>query len=368
MERRLFLGLSAAAIAAFGSGGVLAQEGAGAPLSGAVAKLADLLETGYVFPEIGKKYAAMLRQKLAAGGYASFTDPAALGQQLSSDLAAVSPDRHLRVVPEAAVGGGGPRRVVVGGPGPGGAGPQVRTAGGPAPQPQPAGPRVGPAPRRSVEDAGWVAKGVAYIRFIGFTGEPDAVAATADFMKSHATAKSLIIDCRYNGGGGVSEMNEMFPYLYAKETTLVQMQMAESVAKTRGSPFDEDKFIRPVANAPAGIVAREHYVVPSKTETGLFGAKVFYLTSNRTASAAEHCALAFRHTKRAVQIGETTAGANHFGGFEPIGGGLAVFLPVGRTIDPDTGKDWEGTGIAPDIQVAPMKALEEALRQAGAIA
>ena len=358
MERRVFLGLSAAAIAAFGSGGVLAQEGAGAPqsqsLGGAVAKLADLLETGYVFPDIGKKYAAMLRQKLAAGGYASFTDAAALGQQLSADLNAVSPDRHLRVVPETAAGGGGPRRVVVGGP---------------APQPAPAAPRIGPAPRRSIEDAGWVAKDVAYIRFIGFTGEPEAVAATADFMKTHAAAKTLIIDCRYNGGGGVSEMNEIFPYLYAKETVLVQMQMAESVARTRGgTPFDDDGFIRKIANPPAGIVAREHYVVPSKTETRLFGAKIFYLTSNRTASAAEHCALALRHTKRAIQIGETTAGANHFGGFEPIGSGLVVFLPVGRTIDPDTGKDWEGTGIAPDIQVAPMKALEEALRQAGAIA
>lgn len=365
MERRVFLGLSAAAIAAFGSGGVLAQEGAGAPLTAAVTRLAELLETGYVFPETGKKYAAMLRAKLAAGGYASFTDPAALGQQLTADLDAVSPDRHLRVVPEAAAGGGGPRRVIVGAPGPGGGGPQPRTPGGPAPQPQPTGPQ--PVRRASLEDAGWVAKGVGYLRYTGFTGDPAAVAATADFMKTHATAKALIIDCRYNGGGGVEEMNEIFPYLFARETVLVQMQVAESVAKARGgTPFDRDKFIRNVA-APAGLIGREHYAVPN-AEAGLRTAKVFYLTSGRTASAAEHLALAFRHTRRAVQIGETTAGANHFGGFEAIGGGLAVFLPVGRTIDPDTGKDWEGTGIAPDVQVAPAQALEEALRRAGAIA
>ena len=202
-----------------------------------MAKLADLLETGYVVPEIGKRYAAMLRQKLAAGGYAAITDPAALGQQLTADLTAVSPDRHLRVVPEAMRGrGGGPRRVVAGGPGPQ---PRRRPARATAPGPQP--------PRRaSIEDAGWVAKEVAYIRFTGFTGDPAAVAATADFMKTHATAKALIIDCRYNGGGGVEEMNAILPYLYAKETVLVQMQMAQSVAKARGgTPFDEDKFIRP---------------------------------------------------------------------------------------------------------------------------
>jgi hypothetical protein len=350
MERRAFLGLSAAAFAALGSGAALAQA-ADAGLAGAVAKLADLLETGYVYPETGRKYAAMLRQKLAAGDYAAITDPVALGQQLSADLNAVSPDRHLRVVPEAMAGGGGPRRVVVGGPG------------GPGPQPQ-AGPQ--PPRRASLEDAGWVAKGVAYLRYTGFTGDPAAVTATADFMKGHATAKSLIIDCRYNGGGGIDEMNAIFPYLYAKETVLVQMQMAQSVAKARGgTPFDDDKFIRDVT-APAGLIGREHYAVPG-TETGLFDAKVFYLTSGRTASAAEHLALAFRHTTRAIQIGETTAGANHFGDFVPIGAGLVVFLPVGRTIDPDTGKDWEGTGIAPDVQVVPALALEEALRRAGAL-
>lgn len=345
MERRMFLGLSAAAIAALGSGGVSAQEGVGAPLNAAVTKLAELLETGYVVPEIGRRYAAMLRQKLAAGGYAALTDPEALGRQLTIDLAAVSPDRHLRVTSDSV----------------------IRPApGGPLPAPQ-AGPRIGPAPRRSVEDAGWVAKGVAYIRFIGFTGEPDAVAVTAEFMKAHATAKTLIIDCRYNGGGGVEEMNAILPYLYAKETVLVQMQMAASVAKARGgTPFDDDKFIRPIANPPAGIVAREHYVVPG-ADSRLFGANVFYLTSNRTASAAEHLTLAFKRTRRATLIGEITAGANHFGGFERIGGGLAVFLPVGRTIDPDTGKDWEADGIAPDVAVAPALALEEALRRAGVL-
>ncbi|WP_293988086.1 S41 family peptidase [Sphingomonas sp.] len=347
MERRAFLGLSAAAIAALGSGAALAQA-TDTGLAGAVAKLADLLETGYVYPDTGKKYAAMLRQKLAAGGYAAVSDPVALGQQLSADLNAVSSDRHLRIVPEAMAGGGGPRRVVVGGPAPGaGSGPQ-------------------PIRRVSLEDAGWVAKGVAYLRYTGFTGDPATVAATADFMKTHATAKSLIIDCRYNGGGGIDEMNAIFPYLFAKETVLVQMQMAQSVAKARGgTPFDDDKFVRDVP-APVGLIGREHYAVPG-TETGLFGAKVFYLTSGRTASAAEHLALAFRHTRRAIQIGETTAGANHFGDFVPIGAGLVVFLPVGRTIDPDTGKDWEGTGIVPDIAVAPALALEEALRRAGAL-
>lgn len=339
VERRTFLGLSAAGVAALASGAAFAQSGPGGP-SAAVAKLADLLESGYVIPEIGKRYAQMLRAKLAGGGYAAIPDPAQLGDQLTADLRAVSPDNHLRVLPEPALPGG----------------PQRRPAGAPPPM---------RAPRRaSVEDAGWLAKGVAYIRFTGFTGEPMALAAVRDFMAAHASASALIIDCRYNGGGGIDEMGVMLPYLYARETVLAQMEMVDAIAKTRGSPFEGEVGIRDVAG-PAGIARKEHFVTPHATEKRLLDAKAFYLVSKGTASAGEHLALAFKHTGRAKLIGETTAGANHFGGFEPLGAGLAVFLPVGRTIDPATGKDWEGTGIAPDIACPPTGAVQEALKQCG---
>lgn len=358
MDRRIFLGLSAAAIATIGSGGAMALDGPATLAGDPALALADLLETGYVIPEIGKRYAAMLRQKAAAGAYAGIADPAELGQRLTADLLAVSPDRHLRVVPASLLGPNDAPR-----PGP---------ADGPKPQPGGAPPRApaGPQPLRrvAIEDAGWVAKDVAYIRFTGFPDDPDTATACDRFMRDHATAKAVIIDCRYNGGGGIVQMNAMLPYLYAKPTVLVQMEMVASIAKARGNPFDGDAFIRPASGAASGIIRTEHYVVPKTDETRLFGAKAFYLTSGRTASAAEHLALAFKHTGRATLIGETTAGANHFGGFEPIGGGLAVFLPVGRTIDPATGKDWEGTGIAPDVTVAPTLALQEALTRAGAIA
>ena len=358
MDRRIFLALSAAAIAAIGSDGASALDGPAGPAADPALALADLLETGYVIPEIGKRYAAMLRQKAAAGAYAGIADPAELGQRLTADLLAVSPDRHLRVVPASLLGPNDAPR-----PGP---------AVGPKSQPGAAAPRApaGPQPVRrvAIEDAGWVARDVAYIRFTGFPDDPDTATACDRFMRDHATAKAVIIDCRYNGGGGIVQMNAMLPYLYAKSTVLVQMEMVAAIAKARGNPFDGDAFIRPASGAAPGVIRTEHYVVPKTDETRLFGAKAFYLTSGRTASAAEHLALAFKHTGRATLIGETTAGANHFGGFELIGGGLAVFLPVGRTIDPATGKDWEGTGIVPDVAVAPTLALQEALKHAGAIA
>lgn len=42
-----------------------------------------------------------------------------------------------------------------------------------------------------------------------------------------------------------------------------------------------------------------------------------------------------------------------------------MFLPVGRAYDPRTGKDWEGTGVAPDIDTPPEDALIKALTLSG---
>jgi hypothetical protein len=42
-----------------------------------------------------------------------------------------------------------------------------------------------------------------------------------------------------------------------------------------------------------------------------------------------------------------------------------VFVPVGRTFDPDTGKGWEGTGVAADVEMPAERALIEALTRSG---
>jgi C-terminal processing protease CtpA/Prc len=205
---------------------------------------------------------------------------------------------------------------------------------------------------------------VAYLKLNAFPGTPESLAAVRAFMTDYASAKAIIFDARQHRGGGMPEMNVILPYLYARPTTLVHMDLAESVVRANGPPPSEVD-VRPI-EGPPGVLRREHRVTPHKTERRLFDAKVFYLTSPRTASAAEHLALAFKHTGRAVLIGEPTAGANHFGGYEPIGQGLSFFLPVGRTLDPATGADWEGVGIAPDIAVPADQALDEALKRATA--
>lgn len=337
MHRRTFL---AAALLA---GAPLTARIAAYPAGTAVETLARLLAEGYVVPAQGARYAAMLRAKLHAGGYRDFAAPAALGAQLTADLRALSEDRHLRVVPIDSLPAG------------------ERPAGGPTADPS--APRAGPSRVPALQDAGWLAEDVAYLRYTGFTGDQAVMTATQAFMRDHAGARALVIDCRYNGGGGIDEMNVFLPYLFAAPTDLVRFEMVDAVARRQGLPF-EGPTVRP-AGTVGGVVRNVHFVTPREDETRWRGAKLFYLISPRTASAAEHLALAFKHSGRATLIGSATAGANHFGGFEPLGWGLAVFLPVGRTVDLTTGADWEGVGVTPDVAIEPVMALQEALRRAG---
>jgi hypothetical protein len=97
----------------------------------------------------------------------------------------------------------------------------------------------------------------------------------------------------------------------------------------------------------------------------LFDAKVLPLTSGFTGSAAEHVALAMKHSGRGTLVGRATFGANPFGGDQDLGGCVTSFIPEGRTFDPTTGEDWATVGVAHDAQLAPEAVLIEALTRSG---
>ena len=37
-----------------------------------------------------------------------------------------------------------------------------------------------------------------------------------------------------------------------------------------------------------------------------------------------------------------------------------MFVPTGRAVSPITGSNWEGTGVAPDVEVPAEQALDKA--------
>lgn len=313
------------------------QEFVRATAEEAVRELASRMEDNFVFPDKGEAYARMLRANLAAGKYSSFPDAQAFADAVTADLQAVHADRHVRVHVVPA---------------------DVRSGADEAP-------RGLPPTLNAISKSGWLADGVAYVRFEGFPGTEATMKALRSFIDTHKDAKSLIIDARSHRGGGLAEMDLLFPYLYAQPTVLVGMDTRLSVAERDTDP--QEASLRKVTG-PAGVSRQEHHVVPAAEATGLRDSKVYLLTSSRTASAGEHLSLSLKRTKRATLIGETTRGAGHYGGMQPLDKArtYAAFIPVGRTFDPDTGEGWEAVGVKPDVAVPADQALDEALKLAGA--
>lgn len=299
--------------------------------------LADSLNDNFVFPDIGTRYATMLRQKADTDAYTDLTDPTAFGEKVTADLQAIAKDGHLRLAPKEVFASRTPRQQ--------------------APDAPASTKASGPPGLEEVKMIG----DVAYLRFNAFLGDEKMIADARGFLLANAgKAKAVIIDARPHRGGGLAEMDAILPLLYGQPTTLVRMDTRAS-AFSRGAP-DYASLVK--RDAPAGIVRRDHAVTPDKQETRLQSVPVYYLTSRRSASAAEHLALTFKRTKRATLVGEKTYGAGHFGGVEPVGDRFAAFIPVGRTYDPDNNWGWEGQGVAPDVETPADEALAKALELA----
>jgi len=336
-----------------------------------VEQLAVLLEDSYVFPDVARRYAARLRQRAAAGDYANLGDRFA--ETLEAELQAIHPDRHLRVGPANLLGGGPrimrrPPASESASPAPGAPVRRILPAGSTAtPAPAGAAPRRVmrmPDPASAVGRSGWIAPGVAYIELGLFPGTPESLSRIRSFLDTHRDAHAVIFDIRAHRGGGLAEMDLLFGRLFARETELLAMDTRRAVADRGGEPYRDLATLRAVAG-PEGVSRRMHFAIPDGVATALRNARIFVLTSRRSGSAAEHFALALKRSGRATLIGEPTAGAGHYGGVRALGHGFAAFIPVGRTFDTATGRDWEGSGVAPNVEMPADLALDEALRQLG---
>ncbi len=155
-----------------------------------------------------------------------------------------------------------------------------------------------------------------------------------------AGVDSLIIDLRYNGGGGEPMVRYLSAYLFAVSTHLVDTFM-------RG--WDEP---------------RQRWTSDDVAGKRLPNIPVYLLTSRRTFSAAESFTFGLKVNQRGTLVGERTGGGGHFGGIQPLISGFSIWLPQGRTYDPKTGEGWEAEGIEPDIATSVSEALDVAHKAA----
>ncbi len=355
---RLLLSLSTVAFTLAGGPfqGAPAQATADAeaPISTAEARetaagFARLLEENYVFPDVGKKYAEALRTRADRGEYDDLGNRGALATALTRHVQAVHRDVHVKVFPQAAAAGAQPQMMMV----------------GPQAQQGPVEPAI-PGPGKPIEEARWLAPGIAYVRFTVFPFDPAITAAAEKFMKDHADARTIIFDLRTHKGGGMVQAMAMLPYLFDEDTVFVGGDIRASVIQAMGGAPNLPPWVRLKSPSWPGVRTEETFVTPHPSERRLLDAKVYVLTSNFTASAAEAFAFGLQTTGRATLIGQNSAGGGHFApAGQRVNDKFAAFVPIGRAYDPRTGKGWEATGVQPDIKVPAEKALVEALVRSG---
>jgi C-terminal processing protease CtpA/Prc len=279
-------------------------------------RIAKELQDAYVFPELADKMVADLKAKRSE--YEKITSGPALAAKLTTNLQAISKDKHVR----------------------------VRASATPFPKPPKDGPSA--AERDRAKEFGRRMNGaivkmerlpgnIGYLDIRNFM-QPEAVAepmaAAMDFL---ARTDAMILDLRKNGGGSPKGVALVCSYFFAEEPVHLN-----SLYWRKGDRTEEFWTLKTVAG--------KRYV----------GKDLYVLTSSRTFSGAEECAYNLQTQKRATIVGETTGGGAHPGGMVPLGERFIAFIPTGRAINPITKTNWEGTGVKADVACTADQALDVA--------
>ena len=281
--------------------------------------IAALLKEFYIYLDGAQKMTDAIRAHQKAGDYDKIVDGDAFATQLTTDLLAVSHDKHLRV-------NFSPVKLP----------PDREGEDGPTPD-QAAEMRK----QMQRENCGFrkaeiLPGNIGYLRF-DFFGDADICGPTlVASMGFLAHVDAIIYDLRENGGGDPKMVSLVCSYLFDKPTHLNDLYYHKEDATT------------------------QYWTLPYVPGTRLPHIPAYVLTSNRTFSGGEEFTNDLKTQKRATIVGETTGGGAHPVAGHRVDDHFMMGVPAGRPINPITKTDWEGAGVAPDVSVKPPDALETA--------
>lgn len=293
--------------------------------------LASHIEAGYLYPQLGQRIGQALRQHETHGDDDAFTQGPQLADALSAQMQKTTPDKHLFVTYSAE------------------ALPAGELDDNPSPAEHAAELAQMKAHNYGIDDVRRLPFNIGYLRLEVFLPAKDAGRALTSAMNLLADTDALIIDLRDNHGGDQNTVALIASYLFDKRTHLNDFYYA------KGRRLEQ-------------MWTSEY--VPGPRYGG--SKDVYILTGKDTASAAEDFSYDLQHLKRALIVGETTAGAAHCGDMVRLTAHFSAMVPDCRGINPITGTDWEGTGVVPDLKtpandafkIAEVHALEKMLNSA----
>ncbi|XP_062299168.1 retinol-binding protein 3-like [Scomber scombrus] len=185
---------------------------------------------------------------------------------------------------------------------------------------------------------------VGYLRIDRIIGEETATKLGSllrdNIWDKVAHTSSLIFDLRYSTAGEQSGVPFIISYFLDSEPII---------------------HIDTVYDRPSNTT-RELWTMPS-IMAERYGKKkdVIILTSKRTIGAAEAVAYTLKHLKRAIIVGERSAGGSvKVRKIRIAQSEFYITVPVARSVSPITGQSWEVSGVSPTVNVNAKEAVAKA--------
>ena len=286
--------------------------------------IAHQLETEYAFPEIAQEIKTDIQTRIAADGYQDVKSGGQLAATLTAQLQTLSSDLHLKVHFSPAVL------------------PHLEPQTDIPPEELALQQQQGALRNFDFNRVERLRGNVGYLELFSFEPPEFAGAVAAAAMQFLAHTSALIIDLRHNRGGSASMVALLTSYLLppypALHLTDLQWPQKDGIE-----------------NSP-----QQSWTLPYVEGPRYLDKLVYLLIGPESFSAAEEFAYNLKHLKRAVIVGETTAGgANPGAGFR-LHDHFWMFIPTGQAISSVTGENWEGSGVLPDFKVPTELSLKTA--------
>jgi len=281
--------------------------------------VASIFANRYVYPEKATQMDSLLKSNLSKGVYDSDSLLSDFAKSISDDLREVSQDLHIRIRPI-------PRNRFYATKDKGITSEQIYL--------------------ESLENFGWekaeiLPGAIGYIKVDAFKDTAYARETAEAALSFMANNQAIIIDLREHHGGEESMQQLVASYFFDKPTQLSGLYWTYLDSL-------EEAWTHTDIRGPS-----------------LADKDIYILISGNTASGAEAFAYNMKHQRNAIIVGEKSAGAAHWSDWYEFSNlGIVAHVPVARPINPATNTSWEGTGVIPQIEILPEKALDTAYLEA----
>ena len=286
----------------------------------AVAAIIAAVETRYVFPDRVPAIRERLNEGLSSGRYDT-AEPGDFAQRLTTDLRASSGDGHMYL-------NHAPAEYAA-----------AITSDGEAEDNAALQAIWAEAARRDnhgLTEMRILPGNIRYLRITGFEWVNERTGAVYDdAMRFLREGDAVVIDLRGNGGGSHAGVRYLLSHFMEGD------QLDITFLEAGKEPIQS----RTLEHVPAGR---------------LLGKPLYVLISPQVGSAAEAFAYDVQQFHLGTLVGGTTAGAANNNTFVPIAPGFMLSVSYGRPVHPVSGTNWEAVGVAADVAVDPLTALDVA--------